>query len=98
MSDKRIVPQMGDSLKKFRKHETVNLIRLKQTVKANTMDDDQNEHTEETIKRAEKDLALDLPMLVDETARNLKILSAIAILEKTNQKTLSTHIVHAEIT
>ena len=27
------------------KHETVNLIRLKQTVKANTMDDDQIEHT-----------------------------------------------------
>ena len=50
--------------------------------KANTMDDDQNEHTEETIKRAETDFALDLPMLVDETARDVKILSAIAALEK----------------
>ena len=71
-----------NALKKFRKHETVNLIRLKQTVKANTMDDDQNEQTANTIKRAEKDFALDLPMLVDETARDVKILSAIAALEK----------------
>ena len=71
-----------NALKKFRKHETVNLIRLKQTVKANTMDDDQNERTEEIIKRAEKDFALDLPMLVDETARDVTILSAIAALEK----------------
>ena len=71
-----------NALKKVRKHETVNLIRLKQTVKAKTMDDDQNEHTEETIKRAEKDFALDLPMLVDETARDVKNLSAIAALEK----------------
>ena len=43
------------------------------------MDD---EHTEETIKRAEKDFALYLPMLVDETARDVKILSAIAALEQ----------------
>ena len=46
------------------------------------MDDEHNENTEETIKRAEKDFALDLPMLVDETARNVKILSAIAALGK----------------
>ena len=46
------------------------------------MDDEQNKHTEETIKRAEKDFALDLPMLVDETARDVKILSAFATLEK----------------
>ena len=39
-----------NALKKFGKHETVNLIRLKQTVKTNTMDDDQNEHIEDTIK------------------------------------------------
>ena len=45
------------------------------------MDDDQNENTEETIKRAEKEFALDLPMLVDVTARDVKILSAIAGLE-----------------
>ena len=70
-----------NALKKFRKHETVNWIRLKQTVKANTMDDDQNEHTEETIKKTEKDFALDLLMLVDETTRVVKILSAIAALE-----------------
>ena len=71
-----------NALKKFRKHETVNLIRLKQTVKTNTMDVEQNEHTEETIERAEKDLALDLPMLVAETARDVKILSSIAALGK----------------
>ena len=71
-----------NALKKFRKHETVNLIRLKQTVEANTMNDDQNEHTKETIKRAKKDFALDLPMLVDETARDVNILSAIAAPEK----------------
>ena len=71
-----------NTLKKFRKHETVNLIRLKQTVKTNTMDDEQNEHTEETIKRAEKNFALDLPMLVDEAARDVNILSVIAALQK----------------
>ena len=71
-----------NAVKKFRKHETVNLIRLKQTVKTDTKDDEQNEHTEETVERAEKDLALDLQMLVDETARDVKILSAIAALEK----------------
>ena len=71
-----------NALKKFRKHETVNLIRLKQTVKTNTMDVEQNEHTEETIERAEKDLALDLPILVAETARDVTILSSIAALGK----------------
>ena len=70
-----------NALKKFCKHETVNLIQLNQTVKTNSMDDENNEHTEETIKRAEKDFSLDLPMLVDETARDVKILSAIAALE-----------------
>ena len=71
-----------NALKEFRKHETVNLIRLKQTVKTNTMDDEQNEHTEEIIKRAQKVFALDLPMLVDETARDVKILSATAVVNK----------------
>ena len=59
-----------DALKKFRKHETVNPIRLNQTVKTNTMDDEHNEHTEETIKRAEKDFALDLPVLVEQRQRS----------------------------
>ena len=71
-----------NALKKFHQHETVNLIRLNQTVKTNTMDDEPNEHTVETIKGAKKYIALDLPMLVDETARDVKILSAIAALEK----------------
>ena len=34
-----------DAIKKFRKHETVNLIRLKQTVKTNTQDNEHNERT-----------------------------------------------------
>ena len=46
------------------------------------MDNEHNENTEETILKAEKDFAFDLPMLVDETARDVKILSAVAALEK----------------
>ena len=57
-------------------------MRLKQTVKTNTLDDEHNERTEETIKRAEKDFALDLPMLVEETARDVKILNAITAIER----------------
>ena len=38
-----------NALKKLRKHETVNLIQLEQTVKTNTMDNEHNEHMEETI-------------------------------------------------
>ena len=68
--------------KKFKKHETVNLIRLKQTVKANMMETDRRERTAETIKKAEKDFALDLLLPVDETARDEKILNAITAIEK----------------
>ena len=46
------------------------------------MDYEHNENTEETILKAEKVFALELPMLVDETARDVKILIAIAALEK----------------
>ena len=56
------------ALKRFRKHETVNLIQLKQTAKTNILDPEQNEKTAEVIKKAEKDFALELPLLVDETA------------------------------
>ena len=70
------------ALKKFKKHETVNLIRLKQTAKKNSPNINEHESTEEAIKRAEKDFALDLPFLVDETARDVKILNAIAAIEK----------------
>ena len=70
------------ALKKFKKHETVNLIRLKQTAKKNSPNTNQNESTEEAIKRAEKGFALDLPLLVDEMARDVKILNAIAAIEK----------------
>ena len=63
-------------------HETVNFIRLKQTVKSNAMETEHKERTSETIKKAEKDFALDLPTLVEETARDEKILNAIAAIEK----------------
>ena len=55
---------------------------LKQTVKTNTLDDEHNERTEETIKRTEKDFALDLPMLVEETTRDVKILNAITAIKR----------------
>ena len=50
-------------LKKFKRHESVNLIRLKQTAKLTTLPEDRNQKTAETIRRAEKDFALDLPLL-----------------------------------
>ena len=71
-----------NALRKFKKHhETVNLIRLKQTAKKNLLSADQNDNTEEAIKRVEKHFALDLPLLVDETARDIKLLNAIAAIE-----------------
>ena len=57
-------------------------IRLKQTAKKNSISKDQNENTEEAIKRTEEDFPLDLPLLMDETARDVKILNAIAAIEK----------------
>ena len=71
-----------NALKKIKKHETVNLIRLEQTAKKNSPNTSQNESTEEAIKRTEKDFALDLPLFLDETARDVKILNAIAAIEK----------------
>ena len=62
------------------KHEMVNLIRLKQTAKLNTLEPEQNEKTADVLKKA--DFALDLPLLVDETARDVKILNTIAAIEK----------------
>ena len=46
------------------------------------METDHRERTAETIKKAEKDFALDLPLLVDETARDEKILIAITVIKK----------------
>ena len=71
-----------NALKRFQKHEKVNLIRLKQTAKMNLLNPDQNEKTAEAIQREERDFALDLPLLVDETTRDIKILNAIAAVEK----------------
>ena len=42
---------------------------------------EQKEKTAEAIQKAEKNFALDLPMLVEETARDVKILNAISALE-----------------
>ena len=71
-----------NALKTFRKHETENLIRLKLTAKINTLDSKQNEGTTETIKRAKNFFSLDLQLLVDEIARDVKILNAISAIEK----------------
>ena len=67
--------------KKFKKHESVNLIRLKQTTKLKTMENSQNEKTTEEIQRADKSFSLNLLLLVNETARVVKILNAISTIE-----------------
>ena len=48
----------------------------------NTLSSEQNKKTAEVIKKVEKDFALDLPLLVDETARDVKILNTIAAIER----------------
>ena len=45
------------------------------------MESEQKEKTAEAIQKAVKNFALDLPMLVEETARDVKILNAISVLE-----------------
>ena len=60
----------------------VNLIRLKQTIKANTLDIEHNAQTTEAIEKAETEFALDLPLLVDETARDVKLLNVNAAIDK----------------
>ena len=46
------------------------------------METDRRERTAERMKKAEKDFTFDLPLLVDETARDEKILNAITAIEK----------------
>ena len=48
----------------------------------NLLNPDRKEKTAEAIQRAERDFALDLTLLVDETARDIKILNAIAAIGK----------------
>ena len=52
----------------------------------------------QTIKRAEKDFSLDLPLLVDETARDVKILNAISAIENDPLESIfypySPHLLH----
>ena len=52
------------------------------------MNEEQKESTTETIRKAEKDFALDLPLLVDETAGDVKILNAITTIESGNLENL----------
>ena len=78
------------ALKKFQKQGSVNLIRLKQTAKLNAMETEQKEKTAEAIQKAEKNFALDLLMLVEETAREVKILNAISALESNQIRVSST--------
>ena len=68
-------------LRKFKKYESVNLIRLKQTAKQNTLPEERNKKTAETIRRAERDFSMDLFLLVEETAQDTKTLNAIIVLE-----------------
>ena len=61
---------------KFRRYdESIKLIRLNQTAKLHAEADD--EKTTESIETAEKEFAMDLPLLVDETAEDAKILKTI---------------------
>ena len=53
----------------------------KQTTKQNTLPEDRNGKTAKTIKKAEKDFSMDLPLLVDETAQDAKMLDGIIPLE-----------------
>ena len=50
------------------------------------MPEEGNEKTAAMIKRAEKDFAMDLPLLVEQTAQNTKILDAIIALEAGNSQ------------
>ena len=68
-------------VKKFTKHESVNLIRLKQTAKLDTMETERNEKTTEAIQKAEKNFALDLLLLVEETTRDVKIPTITSAIE-----------------
>ena len=73
-------------LRKFKKHESVNLIGLKQTAKQNTLPEEKMKKTAAMIKKAEKDFAMDLPLLVEETAQDTKIWDAIVALETRNSE------------
>ena len=80
------------AFKKFNKHESLNLIRLEQTAKVNTMEAEQKRKTAAAIQKAEKNFALELPMLVEETARDVKLLNAISALESTIKNPRNTYL------
>ena len=83
-----------NALKKFKKHETVNLIRLKQAAIKNTLSSDQKQGTEEAIKRVEKDFALDIPLFVDETARDIRCSMQLRPSKTNNRIAFSIPIAH----
>ena len=68
-------------LKKYPKHETVNFIKLKQYAKTNTLSDQLNEQTGNTIKKVEKEFAIDLDLLANESAKDNRIMGAITAIE-----------------
>ena len=68
-------------LKKFSKFETVNFIKMRQYAKTNSLSDDLNERTGERIKKAERDFALDLNLLANESAKDSKIMGTISAIE-----------------
>ena len=69
------------ALKNFKKHEAVNLVRLKHSAELNTMEAERNEESTEAIQNAENSFTLDVPLLVEETARDVKILGAISAIK-----------------
>ena len=52
------------------------------------METEQKKTTAEAIQKAEKNFAMDLPMLVKETARDEKILKAISALEVSQMESI----------
>ena len=78
-SQTREVPdKCPEELEKARERESNPAQR---TAKLNSLEKEQNEKTTEAIQRAEKNFALDFPLLVDETAVDLKSFHTISAFE-----------------
>ena len=56
------------------------------------MEAEQKRKTAAAIQKAEKNFALELPMLVEETARDVKLLNAISALESTIKNPRNTYL------
>ena len=77
-----------------KKHESVNLLRLKQTAKQNALQDSQKEKTAEAIRKAEKISRSICHFLLTRPQRTLKSSTQSLRLKMANQTTSFTHIVH----